>query len=464
MTMTTTTTMTPYEYAAAHQERFVQELIDLLRIPSISTDPAFAPQVRQAADWLAADMRRIGLENVAVLPTGGHPVVYGDWLHAGDDAPTVLIYGHYDVQPAVLADGWLHDPFTPVIREQRLYARGACDDKGQVLAQLKAAEALLATGGSPVNLKYLIEGEEESSSENLPGFVLAQRDRLRADVVLISDTRIESLEQPSLNYSLRGLVTLEITVTGPTRDLHSGFGGILHNPAQAVAEIVAKLHHPDGRVAVPGFYDAVRSLGAEERAALQAADLPPREWQHMMGDLPEWGEAGYLKIERIGTRPTLEINGLYGGYSGDGFKTVIPARAGAKISCRLVADQDPETIFAGVSAYLRQITPPTVRLDIRPLGHGRPVHTPTDHPAVQAAKRAYGRNWDKAPLFIPGGGSIPVVAEFQEKLNLPVVLMGFSLPDGGAHGPNESFHLEMYRKGVATVIAFMEELRAGMPA
>jgi acetylornithine deacetylase/succinyl-diaminopimelate desuccinylase-like protein len=433
-------------------------LIDWLRIPSISTDPAFKGEVVRAAEWLANDMRRIGLENVAVLPTKGHPVVYGDWLHAGADKPTVLVYGHYDVQPAVMEDGWLHDPFEPQIRENRLYARGSCDDKGQVMVQLKAAEALLANGGAPVNLKYIIEGEEESSSENLPAFIAENLDRLHADICLISDTRIESLEQPSLNYSLRGIVTMELIVSGPQRDLHSGMGGILHNPAQAVAEIVAKLHHPDGRVAVPGFYDDVRIIGDDEHTMLKNSDLPEKEWRAMMGDLPEWGEAGYMKVERVGTRPTLEINGIFGGYSGEGFKTVIPAKAGAKISCRLVANQEPEKIFALVRDYIQQIAPNTVKVDVRALGHGKPAHTPIHHPAVQAAKRAYERNWEREPVFIPGGGSIPVVADFQEKLKVPVVLMGFSLPDGGAHGPNESFHLEMYRKGVDTVIAFMDEL------
>jgi acetylornithine deacetylase/succinyl-diaminopimelate desuccinylase-like protein len=446
-----------YDFVGKHFDTFTNQLADWLRIPSISADPAFKEEVLRAADWLAADMRRIGLDNVAVMPTGGHPVVYGEWLKAGADKPTVLVYGHYDVQPAVIEDGWKHDPFTPDLREGRIWARGACDDKGQVMTQLKAAEALLATGGSPVNLKYIIEGEEESSSIHLAAFVAEHTELLKADLCLISDTSIMALDQPSINYSLRGIASMEVIVSGPRRDLHSGNGGILHNPAQAIAEIVAKLHNPDGSVAVPGFYDDVYTATAQERELLKKADMHPRDWENMMGDMPEWGEAGYLKIERIGIRPTLEINGIYGGYAGDGFKTVIPAKAIAKISCRLVAHQDPDKIGKLVADYIQQLTPPTVRVEVRQLGAGKAARTPIEHPAVQAAVRAYQRNWAKEVLFVPGGGSIPVVADFQSILGLPVVLMGFSLPDGGAHGPNESFHLDMFRKGIATLIAFMQE-------
>jgi acetylornithine deacetylase/succinyl-diaminopimelate desuccinylase-like protein len=451
--------MTPYDYAAEHFQRFCDELIDLLRLPSVSTDPDQKHAVLETADWLAAHMQHIGLENVRVMPTAGYPVVYADWLHAGDSAPTVLIYGHYDVQPAVLEDGWLHDPFTPEIRANRLYARGSADDKGQVMIHLKAVESLLAHGGCPVNVKYIIEGEEEIGSPNLAAFVTKHKDLLKADICVISDTGIHSLEQPLIYYSLRGLLSFELIVSGPTRDLHSGYGGMLHNPNQAIAEMVAQLHHADGKVAVPGFYDDVLLLSDEERAELAKANMPASEWQKMMGDLPEWGEPGYIRIEKYGARPTLEINGIYGGYVGEGFKTVIPAKAIAKISCRLVANQKPEKIWEHIQHFIQTITPPTVRSEVRYLGGGEPAYTPIDHPAVQAAVRAYNSQWENPVLFGRGGGSIPIVADFQVLLGVPVVLMGFSLPDAGAHGPNESFHLEMYRKGINTVIAYLHEVK-----
>lgn len=451
--------MTPYDYAAAHFQRFCDDLMALLRLPSVSTDPERKADVAQTADWLAAHMRHIGLENVEIMPTAGHPVVYGDWHNAGESAPTLLIYGHYDVQPAVVEDGWLHDPFAPEIRENRLYARGSADDKGQVMVHLKAIESVLANGGCPVNVKYIIEGEEEIGSPNLAAFVTAHKDKLKADICIISDTGIHSLAQPMIYYSLRGLLSFELTVSGPKRDLHSGYGGMLHNPAQAIAEMVARLHHPDGSVAVPGFYDDVLILSPEERAELAKANMPDSEWQKMMGDLPEWGEPGYLRIEKYGARPTLEINGIYGGYTGEGFKTVIPMQAKAKISCRLVANQEPDKIWRHIQQFIQEITPPTVRSEVHYLGGGKPAFTPIDHPAVQAAVRAYNSQWENPTLFARGGGSIPIVADLQSILDVPVVLMGFSLPDSAAHGPNESFHLEMYRKGINTVIAYLNEVK-----
>ena len=450
---------TAYNYAQQHAANFRDQLIDWLKIPSVSTDPLHKADIQSAANWLAADMRRIGLNNVQILPTDGHPVVYADWLEAGADAPTVLVYGHYDVQPAVIEDGWDGDPFTPRTEGDKLYARGATDDKGQVMIQMKAAEAMLETGNCPVNLKYLIEGEEEIGSPHLADFIKAHKEMLAADMCVISDTTIKSVDQPSLVYSLRGLVTMEVVVTGPKHDLHSGgYGGMIHNPAQAIAEIITTLHNDDGSVAVPGFYDDVLELDESERQELAKGDVTPAEWEAIMGSLPDWGEPGYSKTERLGARPTLEINGVSGGYAGEGFKTVLPAKAMAKISCRLVANQDPYDIFEKVSAYLRSVAPPTVHLDIHAHGHGYPALTPLDHPAMQAAKRAYKRNWEADPLYMRGGGSIPVVADFQNLLEIPVVLLGFGLPDCAAHGPNESFDLRLFRKGVDTVIAYMHEL------
>ncbi len=449
---------TPFDYAAQHQERFVRQLSDWLRIPSVSTDLAFKNDILRAAHWLAEDMRRIGLENVALMETGGHPVVYGEWLHAGPDKPTVLVYGHYDVQPAVMEDGWTNPPFEPVIRDDKLIARGASDDKGQVMIQLKAIEALLATGTCPVNVKYLIEGEEESGSTNLTRFVNQNKALLKADLCLISDTGIRSADQPVIVYGLRGILSMELIVTGPKRDLHSGAGGNIHNPAQAICEIIAQLHHPDGSVNVAGFYDRVPTLSEQERALLNRADDTDAEWEAYMGNLPVWGEPGYTRIERRGARPTLEINGIASGYAGEGFKTVLPARAIAKISCRLVPDQDPKEIFELVKARIAELTPPTVRVELKMLDYGHPAITPIDHPATQAAVRAYGAHFPNEPLYVRGGGSIPVVADFQNIMGLPVVLLGFALPDSGAHGPDENFSLTMYARGIDTVITYLHEV------
>lgn len=451
---------TPFEYAAQHQERFVRQLSDWLRIPSISTDLAFKNDILRAAHWLAEEMRRIGLENVALMETGGHPVVYGEWLHAGPEKPTVLIYGHYDVQPAVMEDGWTNPPFEPVIRDDKLIARGSSDDKGQVMIQLKAIEALLATGTCPVNVKYLIEGEEESGSTNLTRFVSQNKALLKADLCLISDTNIRSVDQPVIVYGLRGILSMELIVTGPKRDLHSGAGGNIHNPAQAICEIIAQLHHPDGSVNVAGFYDRVPALSEQERALLNRADDTDAEWEAYMGSLPVWGEPGYTRIERRGARPTLEINGIASGYAGEGFKTVLPARAIAKISCRLVPDQDPKEIFELVKARIAELTPPTVNVEFKMLDYGHPAITPIDHPATQAAVRAYGAHFPNQPLYVRGGGSIPVVADFQTIMGLPVVLLGFALPDSGAHGPDENFSLTMYARGINTVISYLHEVAA----
>ncbi|MCA9913236.1 MAG: dipeptidase [Anaerolineae bacterium] len=450
---------TPQEYIAENLDKFRTQLMDWLSIPSISTDPTKVNSVRQAAEWLAADMMRIGLENVEIMPTAGHPAVYAEWNGAGADAPTVLVYGHYDVQPAVIEDGWDGDPFIPRLQDGKIYARGATDDKGQTMIQMKAVETMLATGGCPVNLKYLIEGEEEIGSAHLAEFVEQHKEKLAADYCLISDTGIAGEDQPLLVYSLRGIVTMTVRITGPVRDLHSGkYGGMIHNPAQAAAEIVAQLHKPDGSVAVPGFYDDVLALSDDEREQLAKADVTAEEWAAAMADLPDWGEAGYSKIERTGARPTLEINGIQSGYAGDGFKTVLPAQAIVKVSCRIVANQDPEDIYNKVKSYIESLAPDTVRVKVSSEHNGHPALTPIDHPAVQAAVRAYAKNFPNPPLYVRGGGSIPVVAELQRILGTPVVLLGFGLPDSQAHGPNESFHLVMFEKGIQTVVDFMNEM------
>jgi acetylornithine deacetylase/succinyl-diaminopimelate desuccinylase-like protein len=453
---------TAFEYTSGHAQAFRQQLHDLLRIPSVSTLPERKPDIQRAAEWIAGNMRQAGLQHVEIMPTGGHPLIYADWLDAGDGAPTILVYGHYDVQPAVFEDGWTNDPFEPTERDGNIYARGSSDDKGQVFIHIKAVEALLQTEGKlPVNIKFLVEGEEEIGSPNLPPFIAEHRDKLSADVCVISDSGMLAEDQPSIVYALRGLAALEVIVQGPGQDLHSGmYGGAVHNPVQALAEIVASLHYPDGRVAVPGFYDDVLPLSDTERAELKKTDIPDAEWQTTTGAPAAWGEPDFTIRERIGARPTLEVNGFAGGFYGEGVKTVLPARAIAKITCRLVANQQPQRIIDAITRHIADITPPTVRSEVRPLrGTGAPVLVDMETPAMQAAIEAYEKGWGRKPIFMREGGSIPIVADFQRELNAPVVLMGFGLNNDGAHGPNEHFNISMFHKGIDTVIHFLHAAR-----
>ncbi len=453
--------MNALEYAQQNKARFTEELIDLVRIPSISTTPAHRPDIQRAAEWIAGQLKAIGFET-RLYETPGHPLVYAEWLAAGPDAPTVLIYGHYDVQPVEPLSEWLTPPFEPTVRDGDLFARGASDDKGQVFAHIKSAQALLETEGKlPVNLKFIIEGEEENGSPNLDPFILSHTDLLAADVVLISDTSSRSLEQPSIVYALRGMCYMELEVRGPRRDLHSGsYGGAVHNPAQALCEIVARLHDGNGTVTVPGFYDAVRPLDEDERAELNKAPYTEDELKRETGVPAAWGEAEYRLHERIGARPTLEVNGLVGGWTGHGAKTVLPAKALAKISCRLVADQKPQAIYELVKAYVAQITPPAVTSEVRLLHTGSSAITDRHSPVMEAAMAAYEEAWGRRPIFMREGGSIPVVALMQDVLHAPVVLMGFGLPDDGAHAPNEKLTLECFYRGIATSISFLKRLNA----
>jgi acetylornithine deacetylase/succinyl-diaminopimelate desuccinylase-like protein len=454
-----------HDYARQHASRFQQQLIDLLRIPSVSTLPQHAPDVQRAAEWLIADMQRIGFDRAVIEQQPGYlPLIYGEWLGAGESAPTVLIYCHYDVQPADMADGWDSDPFTPVERDGKIYARGAVDSKSHVIAQLKAIESLLASPGkSPVNIKVLFEGEEESGSEHIFQFVADNPERLQADVCVVSDGSMPAVDQPDLVYGLRGIISLELTVHGPGRDLHSGhYGGNVHNPIQALAEIIAQLHDPNGTVTVPGFYDDVPPISDEERAVLQAA-LPyaQTEWDAVTGASQPWGESEYTLLERSGARPTLEINGIAGGFYGTGFKTVLPAKATAKISCRLVPNQDPAQTFEQVRDYIQALTPPTVHSEVTSLEEGAPgVLFDRGTPAMRAAAAAYTKGWGVAPIFSRAGGSVPVVAAFQQKLNLPIVMLAFGYKGCGAHGPNEHVYLDMFHKGIATAIHFLQDYPA----
>lgn len=448
------------DYVQLHADHFKEQLKDLLRIPSVSTLPKHKPDVERAAAWLVEDMRRIGFDTAEAIPTAGHPIVYGEWLGAGQGAPTVLVYGHYDVQPAEMADGWDTDPFTPTERDGKIYARGAIDSKSNVMAQLKAAEALLATGGASANIKLLFEGEEESDSENLAAFVAAHRDRLQADVVVICDGSVADLRQPDMGYSLRGVVSMEVTVYGPQRDLHSGhFGGTVHNPIHALSDIIARLHNPDGSVAVPGFYDEVLPLSDDERAELAKA-LPyvEAEWRDVAAAPAQWGEPDYNLHERIGARPTLEVNGIAGGWAGEGFKTVLPAKAWAKISCRLVPNQTSRRIFERVRDYIRQLAPPTVRVEVQLISTGEPLLIDRHHPAVEAAMRAYETTWGKRPHYVRAGGSVPVSVDLQRELGKPLVLMAFGYKGCGAHGPNEHVYLDLWYRGMATMIEFYKEV------
>jgi acetylornithine deacetylase/succinyl-diaminopimelate desuccinylase-like protein len=447
-------------YARANGERYVRELTELLRIPSISTLPAHKPDMHRAAEWLAAHLTRIGVRNARVLPTQGHPVVYGEWREAGPGAPTVLIYGHYDVQPVDPLNLWHSPPFEPTIREGRLYARGATDDKGLVFGLICAVESQLATGALPVNVKWLIEGEEESSSTSLEAFVLANKDLLAADSVLISDTPFLAPGQPQIPYSLRGIAAAEVRVRGPKTDLHSGaFGGTVRNPAAALAAIIAALHDEDGRVRIPGFYDRVRLLPEAERAALRQVPYTLEDWQRETGLREPWGEPDFTIRERIGARPTCEVNGLWSGFQGEGAKTIIPAEASAKFTMRLVADQDPAEITRLFAEHIQRLAPKDLQVEIKTQAGSRPALTPTDTPEIRAAARALETVWGVPPVFVRGGGSLPIVAALQSELKTPVVLLGFGLPDSGAHAPNEWIDVEQFHKGIECAIHYFHLLK-----
>jgi acetylornithine deacetylase/succinyl-diaminopimelate desuccinylase-like protein len=452
-------------YSRQHGERFVAELFELLRIPSMSADPAHAGDIQAAAAWLAASLTATGAQNVAVMPTAGHPVVYGEWLGAGPGAPTVLVYGHYDVVPAAIEDGWDTPPFEPAIIDGRIFARGATDDKGQLYIHLKALESYLHTGdGPPVNLKFLLEGEEEVASPNLRPFMEAHLDLLKADVVVISDSSMPSIEEPSIMHSLRGMTYLEIYVSGPHDDLHSGFyGSAVHNPALALVEILAQLHNPDHSIAVPGFYDDVVPLTDIERAEIARTDMSEEQLLRATGSPAPWGEAAFTIRERVSARPTLEINGLLSGWTGPGPKTIIPATAMAKVSCRLVGNQDPHKVFAQIRAYVESITPPTVNVRVELITTGEPALIDFTIPEMQAAARAYETAWGHPPVFTRGGGSIPVVADIVSLMQAPVVMMGYGLDTDGLHGTNEHFSVEMFQRGIETAIVYLEEL-ANLPA
>ena len=456
----------PYQYAKANQGRFLDEYQELLRIRTISTQPQHADDVARAAEWLKAMMLRIGMHRaeVILLPEGRCPLVLGEWDGAGEAAPTVLIYCHYDVQPAEVADGWDSDPFEPTIRDGRLYCRGAVDSKLHVMSNLKAVESWLAAATKPkVNIKVVLEGEEESGSENINAFIAAQPDRLTADIAMISDGAILAPDQPSLTYGLRGITALELHVQAPISDLHSGhWGGSVHNPIQALSEILAQLHDENGAVTVPGFYDDVVAVTAKDRALLEQVEpYLQAEWDDVVSAPALWGEAEYSLPERLGARPTLEINGIHGGYTGDGMKTVLPARAFAKITCRLVPRQDPARVLQCVVDHIESIAPKTVNVDFKFGGMGaEAVLLDVDGLAMKSAAEAYTYAWGIEPVFERAGGSVPITFECM-KVAKEVVIMSYGLKSGRAHGPNENIYLQNFYNGIQATIKFIDVVGEG---
>ena len=443
------------------RDRYIEELKEFLAIPSVSALPEHLDDVRQCAQWTADELTRVGLQNVRLIETPGNPVVYADWLHAaGEDVPTILFYGHYDVQPIDPLDEWLTPPFEATVREGEIYARGAADDKGQIFMHFKAVEAYLTDGGNlPVNIKFVIEGEEEVGSKHLDGFVRDHSDELRADVVVISDSPMFDRGVPSICYGLRGLAYLQVDLRGTKTDLHSGsFGGAVANPAFVLAQILSRMKDSGGRVKIPGFYDDVRVLRDEERQEFARLPFRERQYREDLGAPKLFGERGYTTLERIWARPTFEVNGLLSGFTGTGAKTVIPAVAMAKVSMRLVPDQDPLKIAEQFEAYIQKVSPNSVELRVTQMHMGKPWMTDFDNPFVQAAGRAIKSGFGRSPVFNREGGSIPVVATFQEILGLPSVLFGIGLPDENAHAPNEKLDLTNFHNGVIASAALYREI------
>lgn len=449
-----------HSYIESHSDRFLEQLFELLRIPSISTDPKYADEVERCAEWVADHLHDIGLETVELHSTDGHPIVYAETSGSTPDAPTLLLYGHYDVQPPDPLDEWDSPPFEPEVRDGKIFARGATDDKGQLFAHLKAIEAWLAVEGElPVDLKLVIEGEEEVGSVHLDAWIEDRGEQLAADALIISDSSMFAPGVPSITYGLRGLAYLEMTVQGPDHDLHSGlFGGAVPNPINELSRIIAAFHDEDGRVTIPGFYDDVRPLESWERDAF--ADLPFDEeaFAAETGAPKLQGEKDYTTLERIWARPTLDCNGIWGGFTEPGAKTVLPSKAHAKFSCRLVPDQDPHDIAERAEAYVRELASDAVTVDVSVHHGGPPVIADRDNPVVDAAIRVLSEVWNTDAVFTRGGGSIPVVATFSRVVEVPTVLIGFGLEDDRLHSPNEKFNVENFYAGIRVSARLWDEL------
>jgi acetylornithine deacetylase/succinyl-diaminopimelate desuccinylase-like protein len=444
-------------YISQNQDRFLDELKDFLRIPSVSADSRYKADVARAAEFVRESLVKAGADLAEICPTPGHPIVYGE--KTIDSAlPTVLVYGHYDVQPPDPLDLWDSPPFDPVIKDGKIYARGACDDKGQVFMHIKAFEYMMSNGTLPCNVKFMIEGEEEVGSDHLGEWIRENKSRLTGDVILISDTSIIANDIPSIDVGLRGLSYVEVEVTGPNRDLHSGvYGGAVANPITILCEMIAKMKDADNRITIPGFYDDVVELTAQDRAELNKAPFDLNEYMRDLDVADVHGEKGYTTLERTGTRPTFELNGIWGGYTGEGAKTVLPSKAYAKCSMRLVPNQSSEKITRLFADYFRSIAPKGVKVEVRPHHGGEPVVTPTDSVAFKAASKAMETTFGKKPIPTRGGGSIPIVALFEKELGLKSVLMGFGLDSDLIHSPNEHYGIFNFLKGIETIPHFFAE-------
>ncbi len=441
-------------YIESNQDRFLDELFELLRIPSVSADGAYKNDVIRAAKFVEQSLLKVGVDHVEICETAGFPIVYGEKI-VDPNLPTVLVYGHYDVQPADPLHLWDTPAFEPEIRNGKIFARGACDDKGQFYIHIKAFEALMNNGGLPCNVKFMIEGEEEVGSNNLNIFVKENKEKLKADVILISDTSIFAIDCPSITVGLRGMSYLEVEVTGPNRDLHSGvYGGAVANPINVLARMIASLQDGDKRITIPGFYDKVVELTKSERAALNSAPRDEEAYKKELDVAALEGEAGYTSLERTGVRPTLDVNGIWGGYIGEGAKTVLPSKAYAKISMRLVPNQSPEEITELFTKHFNAIAPDSVKVKVKPHHGGEPAVVSTDSNAYRAASAAFAEAWGKEPIPTREGGSIPIVALFQQELGLDSILMGFGLDSDAIHSPNENFGVYNFVKGIETVALF----------
>ena len=450
------------QFIGQNKEKFVAELFDLLRIPSVSADPAFQQNVKACAEFLATHFKQIGLDEVCIYPTAGHPIVYAEKI-IDPALPTVLVYGHYDVQPADPLELWHSPAFEPVIKtteihpEGAIFARGACDDKGQFFMHVKALEAMLKSQELPCNVKLMIEGEEEIGSPNLAIFVKENKAKLKADIILVSDTGMLANDVPSITTGLRGLSYVEVEVTGPNRDLHSGlYGGCVANPINILTQMIASLHDENNHITIPGFYDRVQELSPEDRAEMAKAPYSEEAYCKALDLKATHGEAGYSTMERGSIRPTLDVNGIWGGYTGEGAKTVIASKAFAKISMRLVPDQDPEEITRLFQDHFEKIAPNSVRVKVLPHHGGEPVVTPTDSFAYDSAARAYEKTFGKRPIPVRSGGSIPIIAMFEKELGLKTILMGFGLDSDAIHSPNEHYGLFNFYKGIETIPYFFK--------
>jgi acetylornithine deacetylase/succinyl-diaminopimelate desuccinylase-like protein len=447
-------------YIQTNKDRFLSELFDWLRIPSVSADSRHKGDVRKAAEFIKEKLATAGVNKVELCETKGHPIVYAEKI-INASLPTVLVYGHYDVQPADPLNLWTSPPFEPVIKDDKIYARGSCDDKGQVYMHVKAFEIMMKHNLLPCNVKFMIEGEEEVGSDNLGTFVKENKSKLKADVILISDTALISLDHPSITTGLRGLSYMEVEVTGPNRDLHSGvYGGAVANPINVLCDMIDSLHDENGRVTIPGFYDKVAELTAQEREALNRAPFNLDEYKKDLNIDDVKGEKGYTTLERTGVRPTLDVNGIWGGYTGEGAKTVLPSKASAKISMRLVPNQVSSEITELFTKHMNAIAPKYVKVKVTAHHGGEPAVTPTNSHAFKSASKAFEEVWGKSPIPTKDGGSIPIVALFKRELGLDTVLMGFGLDSDAIHSPNEHYGVKNFLIGIETIVAFYQHYAA----